>query len=1462
MRALGTLLTVLLLQYDSSGATDPTYLVAVTSQTVSGTTETLCAHIHESSTTLSLVVTLSSDNGNMTILNEKYIKRDYYKCVPFQVPVVLVDTVGTVYVQIKGASTTLVKTTRILINPPKKLVFIQTDKPIYKPGETVKFRIVSLDSNFLTHNQRFQTVELRDPNSNRIGQWLNQTTRNGILDHFHRMTPQAAEGNYVITAWDKNNQQTTHYFEIKGYVLPKFDVNVNLPPIITPTNKEFMLHICAQYTYGKGIQGSVTAEVCGINYNYYWSRRVDYWNHGSTPKTCRNYVIKTDKTGCASQVLNVTEYHMSPGGYFQINYKVEEDGTGITVEGSAGASYSSDVITVSFVDAADTYKPGIPYEGKVLVTDVNSKPLKDQKVYLIVNHDLKSVNRTLMTDSKGMAHFSLDMTDWSSQPVYLQVRHSGDELQNGFWPATRYYNGASLWLSPFYSKSKSFLKLISTSNPLSCLNGANVEASYIIQGSALKKGQKILDVFWMVFSKGSMAQNGLVYVKVQFGTENKGKLSFKLRKNAALSPFAQVVVYTVLPNGETVADSWNFPIEQCLPNKVSLNFSSTTALPKETATLNLRAQPGSLCSVRSIDQSVLLLKPEAELNAAFVFGMLPVQMLGDYPYQVWEYNEDPCIPRDMDPIDPPILVRDPIDPPMLATERRSLFYYPYFNRNDAYSAFKAIGVKIATNSDVKEPVYCNKYMFMRPAVAPGAGDVQPDERTENMGVGPPMEKTVRNTIRKFFPETWIWDLVPVGRSGSVTLRRTVPDTITKWATDAFCTSSVGFGVAPSTALTAFKPFFVSLTLPYSVIRGEVVILKATVFNYLSKCIMVKVTLAGSKQFEVSPFNIGNYTQCVCSEESKTFEWIVTPIVPGRINIAVTSEALQTQERCENEVVTVPKRGHIDTVVHSLLVEAEGTKQIVTHNDLICLTGNQMNTTVPLTLPEQFIEGSVQSFVTVVGDLIGCALKNIADLLRMPYGCGEQKMAILAPNIYILQYLESSGQLTPEILERAKTYLETGYQIELTFKQNDGSYSLHGMRDASGNTWLTAFVMKTFGGAKKYVFIDQTQIDQAKTWLGQQQQTNGCYASMGPFLNNLMRDGVSDHVTLTAYITAALLEMGINKSDPMVAKGLECLMEASSNLNNMFFTALSFYTYTLAGDQEMRQKLISNLDSQAKRKGIERYWSNIPYNGMVGSFEVQMSSYVLLGLLSGPLLPNFGLNYSSTIVHWLVKRQNAYGGFSSTQDTVVALQALAKYSAATYSPTGTVVVGVTSPSRQKYDFTINQQNRLLYQEKQLQPPTGNFTLAAQGKGCALVQFSLHYNTPFISSFTFFNLEVNATSVCASEKNILVSLDFTVSYNGPRTGTNMVIIEVKLLSGFVLDDLSLQSLQQDSRIKLVEQNEGHVILYLDGMKVAETKSFNMSLQQDVVVKDLKPASVTVYDYYTTYERAVRKYTSPCA
>ena len=49
---------------------------------------------------------------------------------------------------------------------------------------------------------------------------------------------------------------------------------------------------------------------------------------------------------------------------------------------------------------------------------------------------------------------------------------------------------------------------------------------------------------------------------------------------------------------------------------------------------------------------------------------------------------------------------------------------------------------------------------------------------------------------------------------------------------------VGVGVSPVTAVTAFQPFFLSFTLPYSAVRGEVVPVLVTIFNYMSECLVV------------------------------------------------------------------------------------------------------------------------------------------------------------------------------------------------------------------------------------------------------------------------------------------------------------------------------------------------------------------------------------------------------------------------------------------------------------------------------------------------------------------------------------------------------------------------------------------------------------------------------------------------
>ena len=57
--------------------------------------------------------------------------------------------------------------------------------------------------------------------------------------------------------------------------------------------------------------------------------------------------------------------------------------------------------------------------------------------------------------------------------------------------------------------------------------------------------------------------------------------------------------------------------------------------------------------------------------------------------------------------------------------------------------------------------------------------------------------------------------------------------------------------------------------------------------------------------------------------------------------------------------------------------------------------------------------------------MGPSLANIDGLLKMPYGCGEQNMLNFAPNIFIMQYLQATGQLTDEIKQKATDYTLQG-----------------------------------------------------------------------------------------------------------------------------------------------------------------------------------------------------------------------------------------------------------------------------------------------------------------------------------------------------------------------------------------------------------------------------------------------------
>ncbi|XP_035389855.1 ovostatin-like [Electrophorus electricus] len=96
------------------------------------------------------------------------------------------------------------------------------------------------------------------------------------------------------------------------------------------------------------------------------------------------------------------------------------------------------------------------------------------------------------------------------------------------------------------------------------------------------------------------------------------------------------------------------------------------------------------------------------------------------------------------------------------------------------------------------------------------------------------------------------------------------------------------------------------------------------------------------------------------------------------------------------------------------------------------------------------------------------------------------------------------------------------------------------------------------------------------------------------------------------------------------------------------------------------------------------------SGDSDSLAVEISSYVLLAVLTTDQLSAADLGYANRIVSWLVRQQNPYGGFSSTQDTVVALQALALYSTKVFRSDGSSKVSVQSAGGDSHQFVKQDQ----------------------------------------------------------------------------------------------------------------------------------------------------------------------------
>lgn len=126
-----------------------------------------------------------------------------------------------------------------------------------------------------------------------------------------------------------------------------------------------------------------------------------------------------------------------------------------------------------------------------------------------------------------------------------------------------------------------------------------------------------------------------------------------------------------------------------------------------------------------------------------------------------------------------------------------------------------------------------------------------------------------------------------------------------------------------------------------------------------------------------------------------------------------------------------------------------------------------------------------------------------------------------------------------------------------------------------------------------------------------------------------------------------------------------------------------------------------------------------------SADLEITSYILTSRL-------YNTNNVAELVpiaKWINSNRNSLGGFYSTQDTVVALEALSKFASLSFSKNMNLRLDYTFNSH-KQSYYINNFNRLTSYMKKMdnfkENESNKFTFDLTGYGTALVELIFKYN----------------------------------------------------------------------------------------------------------------------------------------
>uniref|UniRef100_A0A8C5UJV0 Complement C5 n=1 Tax=Malurus cyaneus samueli TaxID=2593467 RepID=A0A8C5UJV0_9PASS len=1303
------------------------------------------------------------------------------------------------YVYLEAVSPHFTRFKKVPVSYENGFLFIHTDKPIYTPDQSVKIRVYSLNEE------------------------LKQALREIVLTF---VDPEEVE---VDIMEEKD-----------------FTGIVSFPDFKIPSNPKYgVWKIKAKYKKDFVTSAEAKFEVKEYGKIYFYNKKLP-----SAEVFLRFGIIEESEKRMMPQALLVTRVRSSKLYLFlaicYMVYHVLLGGLSGEVE-FAGVRFAVSPYKLSLVATPLFVKPGLPYFIKVQVKDTMGQFVRNVPVLVTAKSYDEQMNESELISedsedgrretsiSDGTALFVVNIPT-NSKMLEFQVKtadpHLSDESQ-----ASKTYEARA-----YSSLSQSYLYIDWASNHKTLEVGDVIHVNVYPQSHYI---DKIHHYSYLITSKGKI---------VSFGTQKRIKdleyehVTFQITQD--MVPSARLIVYYIVMGegaAELVADSVWLNVEQKCGN--SLDVRERPLKPAEVVSLTMTTQFSSFVALSSLDKAIYGVTgrrkramDKSDLgcgagggqNNVAVFRMAGLTFLTNANADDSNEAGEPCHE----------VLRTKRSDFREKIQKKVFKYRDPEVRKCCMAGVKEYPISETCNDRAKRIRKSQKCISAFEDCCEFANTLR-REQPHKLLMLARILPVCQDCVRSYFPESWLWEVheVPPMRTLSVTL----PDSLTTWEIQGVGISDRGICVATPLEIHVVKDVFLSIYVPYSVVRGEQIELKGSIYNHQTSAIQYCVKIAAGNGI----CTFGGSASAGSRTQSCKFKKL-----DGGSSSAITFQILPLELGLHTVNFTLLTPGNSEIVVKTLRVVVS---KLGSFKRL-----QEFRYKVPLNLvPKTEIGRSVSVKGYLMGEVMATVLSpsGLQMLTHLPRGSAEAEFMSIAPVFYVFRYLEESDNwhiLGPETL-KSRTHMrrkmKQGIVSILSFRNADRSYSM--WKDGQGSTWLTAFALRILGQVHQYIKIDQLSLCDSLLWLIDScQMPDGSFHEFSTYQpvklqGTLPREAKEKSLYLTAFciigIDRSIKICPTQKIHDAKNRAGDYLAQNVKQAQSPFTMAITSYALALVDlDQQAAREAFSALKKEAYVIGdppIYRFWKDAfkaegdPSPSPSTAQMVETTAYALLTtLLRGDE------NYATPIIKWLSEEQRHGGGFYSTQDTINAIEALTEYSLLAKRLHLDMDVKVSYKNNGPLKlFKLTEDN---FVGRVIEAPLHDDLFVSTGSSTGIATVNVSMQPGFLNGIsTFLNI-----AVVLLKNSPFLSL-YRPSAREPRSGSAHAVMDIGLVSGMEAnrEDLSTLANGVDQLIAEYEIKDGRVLVQIDSVPANQFLCVGFRVSELFRVGMLNPAAFTVYEYH---------------